>query len=179
VHLDKQAFLAWVQGREERYELVGGHVVMMTGASRNHGRIVSNLVFALRSQLNPQWEIIADFGLDSGPKTLRYPDIVVDRADSDGADYTANAPVLLIEVLSPSSETLDLEDKAAEYLRLSNLAAYIVFAQREPKAWIWLREAGHFEKTPREIADLNKTIRIAALDIDLALTAVYAGIKFG
>ena len=40
VHMDKTAFLAWVQGREERYELVGGRVVMMTGASRTHGILV-------------------------------------------------------------------------------------------------------------------------------------------
>jgi hypothetical protein len=44
VHIDKPAFLDWVQGREERYELAKGRVVMMVGASRAHGLIVSNLV---------------------------------------------------------------------------------------------------------------------------------------
>ena len=179
VHMDKPAFLAWVQGREERYELVEGRVVMMVGASRNHGRIVSNLVSALHGQLDPQWEVIADFGLDAGPKTLRYPDIVVDRAGGDGADYTANEPVLLIEVLSPSSETIDLADKSGEYLRLPTLSAYIVFAQREPKAWIWQREERDLARTRREVAGLDQTIHIAALDLQLALTKVYAGIKFG
>ncbi len=100
-HIDKPTFLAWVQGREERYELVRGRVAMMVGASRNHGRIVANLVVLLRAQLDSrEWEVIADFGLDAGPDTLRYPDIVVDRAGGGGRDYTASMPVLLIDVLS-------------------------------------------------------------------------------
>jgi hypothetical protein len=52
VHLNKRAFLDWVQGREERYELVRGRVVMMVGASRAHGRIVTNLIVALDHQLD-------------------------------------------------------------------------------------------------------------------------------
>jgi Putative restriction endonuclease len=52
-HIDKPTFLAWVQGREERYELVRGRVVMMVGAPRNHGLIVMNLVVLLRAQLDP------------------------------------------------------------------------------------------------------------------------------
>src|SRR6266540_3064399 len=90
VHLDKSGFLAWIQGREGRYELVGGRVVMMVGASRGHGLIVRNLVLLLHGQLDPQkWTVIADFGLDLGPETLRYPDIVVDRTGGDMGDYTA------------------------------------------------------------------------------------------
>src|SRR5207247_1968252 len=79
VHIDKPTFLAWVQGREERYELAEGRVVMMVGASRAHGLIVRNLVLILHGQLDPkQWTVIADFGLEAGPETLRYPDVVVD-----------------------------------------------------------------------------------------------------
>ena len=36
-HMDKARFLAWVEGREERYELAEGRVLMMTGGSRAHG----------------------------------------------------------------------------------------------------------------------------------------------
>ena len=134
LHMDKPAFLEWVQRQEGRYELADGRVVMMVGASRAHGAIVRNLVLILCGQLDPrEWEVIAEFGLDAGPKTLRYPDIVVDRAGGRAGDYTATAPVLLVEVLSPCSHGLDLKDKAAEYLRLPSLAAYIVFAQREAR----------------------------------------------
>jgi Uma2 family endonuclease len=174
VHMDKTAFLAWVQGREERYELVEGRVVMMAGASRTHGILVLNIAMLLRSQLDPT-TVIADFGLDAGPRTLRYPDIMVDRA---GGDYTTSDPVLLIEVLSPSSEALGLNDKAAEYLRLPNLAAYIAFSQHEPKTWLWLRTASGFSSTPEVVAGQDLSIQIPALSIELPLSQIYAGIKF-
>src|SRR5713101_1414676 len=153
VHIDKPAFLAWVQGREERYELAEGRVVMMVGASRAHGLIVSNLVVVLRGQLDPrQWTVIADFGLDAGPKTLRYPDVVVDRGGGSAGDYVATAPVLLAEVLSPSTAEIDLGDKAAEYLRLPSLLAYLVFAQSGHKAYVWTRTDPRFIQVPELIS---------------------------
>jgi len=180
VHIDKPAFLAWVQGREERYELAEGRVVMMVGASRAHGLIVRNLVFILHGQLDPQqWTVIADFGLDIGPKTLRYPDVVIDRAGGGAGDYVATAPVLVAEVLSPSTAEIDLGDKAAEYLRLPSLLAYLVFAQSGHKAYVWTREADGFEPAPSVIVGADKIIRIAALNLALPLGAVYAGVENG
>jgi hypothetical protein len=65
LHMDKPAFLEWVQRQEGRYELADGRVVVMVGASRAHGAIVRNLVLILCGQLDPrEWEVIAEFGLD-------------------------------------------------------------------------------------------------------------------
>ncbi len=109
--------------------------------------IVGNLFVLLRGQLDPQqWTVIADFGLDAGPETLRYPDIVVNQAGGRGADYVASAPVLVAEVLSPSTADIDLGDKAAEYLRLPSLLAYLVFAQTGFKAYVWAREGNQFRR---------------------------------
>ena len=81
VHLDKPSFVAWVQGREGRYELAEGRVVMMVGASRAHAILVMNIASIMRAQLDStQWTVIADFGLETGPRSLRYPDVVVDPA---------------------------------------------------------------------------------------------------
>jgi hypothetical protein len=111
--MTKAAFIEWGATEEERYELVGGRVVMMPRPSLAHGMMVMNLAMLLRSGLDPkQWVVVAEFGLDAGPETLRYPDIVVDRAGGSGKSYTAGAPVLLAEVLSPSSVQVDLDDKS-------------------------------------------------------------------
>jgi Uma2 family endonuclease len=178
VHLDKSAFIDWMQRHEGRYELVGGRVVMMPGVSRGHARIVTNLVLLNTSQLDSQkWDVVAEFGLDAGPETLRYPDILVDRAGGNPRDFTATAPALLVEVLSPSSEGIDLDDKALEYLQLPDLFAYVVFSQTEPRAWIWIRQANGMPSTPEIVRGLDKVIRIAALDLDLPLREVYARIE--
>jgi Uma2 family endonuclease len=178
--MDKPAFLAWLDRVEERYELVGGRVVMMVHASRAHGMIIMNLATLLRDQLDPrQWLVLSEFGLDAGPKTLRFPDVVVDRAGGAPGDFTASAPVLAAEVLSPSTAAIDLGDKAAEYLRLPTLAAYLVFAQDEVKAWAYVRGNGGFPPGPEPIAGADEVIRIPPLGLSLPLAAIYAGLDLG
>jgi Uma2 family endonuclease len=178
--MSKAAFIEWSAAAEERCELVAGRVVMMPRRSRAHGMIVMNLAVLLRAKLDPkQWDVIAEFGLDAGPETLRYPDIVVDRTGGPPKSYTATAPVLLAEVLSPSSVETDLGDKAAEYLRIPSLLAYVVFSQDDPKAWMWERATEHFTAGPRVISGNEAVVSIAELKLELPVVEIYAGIKTG
>ena len=170
VCLDTPAFLGWLQGREGRYELTEGRVVMMVGASRAHGILVMNLAAIMRAQLDPgKWTVLADFGLETGPKSLRYPDLVVDPAGGGAADYVATAPALIAEVLSPSTVDIDLGDKAAEYLQLPSLSAYLVFAQHESKAWVWSREADAFPSIPSILVGIDKVIHLAEFQLVMPL----------
>jgi Uma2 family endonuclease len=180
LHMSKAAFIAWDAPDEGRYELVGGGVVMMPRPSWGHGLIVSNLLVALRSRLGPhQWVVIPELGVDTAPETLRYPDVVVDRAGGKAKDYTASTPVLLAEVLSPSTAEIDLGDKAAEYLQIPSLLAYIVLSQDEPKAWVWARVSTDFAPGPKVVSSTETTISIAALQLELPVADLYAGIKTG
>jgi Uma2 family endonuclease len=176
-HMDKPAFLEWLDRREDRYELVGGRVVMMVRASRAHGIIVRNLIISLHTQLDPrQWTVLSEFGLDAGPRTLRFPDVMVDRVGGRRRDLTATTPVLAAEVLSPSTAAIDLGDKAAEYLQLPELAACLVFSQDEAKAWTWIRGAQGFPAGPGPIVGEDKSIAIPALGLNLPLASIYAGV---
>jgi Uma2 family endonuclease len=179
LHMDKAAFLAWVEGREGRYELAGGRVLMMTGGTMGHGLVIGNLFEMLRARLDrKRWAVVPEFGVDVGPRTIRYPDVVVvDRPGASRKDLTAKAPALVAEVLSPSTMTIDLGDKAAEYLRLPSLPAYLVLAQDEVKAWVYVRGSGLFP-APQVVAGENATISIPPLGIGLSLADIYAGIDF-
>jgi Uma2 family endonuclease len=79
--------------------------------------------------------------------------------------------------VSPSSATYDLGDKAAEYLRLPSLTAYLVLAQDEPKAWVWVRGAGGFSPGPDVITGHDAQIDIAPLGINLPFSEIYAGFE--
>ena len=178
LRMEKPEFLAWVQAHEGRYELVERRVVMMTGGTRGHGTIVRRLANALERQLDPRrWAVwTSDFGVDIGPDTVRYPDIVVDVAYGQSRDLTATAPLLAVEVLSPSSITHDLRDKAVEYLQLPSLSAYLVFAQDEAKAWVWARGVAAFPSSPNVIVGRDGIVKIAAIGIELSLSEIYADI---
>src|SRR5262249_4167886 len=152
---------------EGRYELVGSRVVMMTGGSRGHAILVRRLAAALEKRLDTKrWTVLtSDFGVDIGPSTVRYPDVVVDVAGGRFNDLTATAPVLIAEVVSPSSARDDVGAKADEYVRLPSLVAYLVLAQDEPKARVWVRGAAGFPPTPQGIEGLDAVVEIASLGI--------------
>jgi Uma2 family endonuclease len=110
-----------------------------------------------------------------GADTVRYPDVVVDVADGAPNDLSARAPALIAEVLSPSSATNDLGDKAAEYLRLATVSAYVVLSQDEPKAWLWVRHEAGFPAGAEVVAS-DGGISIPALSIELPLSEIYRGL---
>jgi Uma2 family endonuclease len=174
--MDAAAFLSWTEGHEGRYELARGRVMMMTGGSRAHALIVRRFANALEHRLDAaRWTILtSDFAVKVGPDTVRYPDVVVDVADGALNDLAATAPTLIAEVLSPSSVTNDLGDKAAEYLRLASVSAYVVLSQDEPKAWLWVRGQSGFAAGP-EVIMADGVIRIPALAVELPLAELYRG----
>jgi Uma2 family endonuclease len=92
-------------------------------------------------------------------------------------DLTATAPVLVAGVLSPSSASYDLGDKAAEYLKLPNLSAYLVLSQDEPKAWAWVRNASGFMLGPDVVKGHDGVLRSTALAIEVPLSEIYEGIQ--
>jgi Uma2 family endonuclease len=176
VPMDKDTFLAWAQGREGRFELVERRVVTALGGSKTHALIASQLIRALWARIDAtKWVVLgSDLAVDVGRDSLRYPDAIVDCLGGQRA-LVATAPVLIAEVLSPSSATLDLGDKAAEYLRLPSLAAYLVLSQDEIKAWVYVK-GQHPGPTP--IAGAGATISVPALGIDLPLAEIYRGVEF-
>lgn len=178
LRMDVPDFLVWAQAHEGRYELVGGRVVMMTGGSRGHVIVVRRLAAALEARLDVEkWTVLTlELAVALGPGTVRYPDVMVDVAGGDLEDLTATTPMLIAEVLSPSSVKNDLHIKAAEYMQLPSLSAYLVLAQDEPKAWIWLRDVDGFPNEPVVVRGLGERIEIAAHGIDLSLSEIYAGL---
>ena len=176
LQMDKSTFLAWVEGREERYELAEGRVVMMTGSTMSHGLIVGNVFEMLRYRLDRKtWAVLTEFGVDVGPHSVRYPDVVVDHRGAKPKDRTAKAPAFVVEVLSPSTETIDLGDKAAEYLGLPSVVAYLILSQNEIKGWLYVRGV---TTGPVVVVGKEKSISVAALGIELPLSEVYADVEF-
>jgi Uma2 family endonuclease len=175
-HMRKDAFLEWVQGRQERYELAHGRVIMMTGGTRGHALVVRRLANALEKRLDAaRWAVLtSDFGVSVGPETVRYPDVIVDESGGRLKDLTATSPALIAEVLSPSSVTDDLGDKAAEYLHLQSLHAYLVLSQEEAKVWAWVRSGSGFPAGSEVITGQEGVVYIPRLGIEFPLSEIYA-----
>jgi Uma2 family endonuclease len=174
--MDSAAFLEWAEGREGRYELANGRVTMTTGGSVGHALVFHGLSAALNARLagTPWIALTSDLGVRVNVATVRYPDVVVHRRGAKRRELAATTPALIAEVLSPSSVTNDLGDKATEYLHLASMSAYLVLSQDEPKAWVWVRGAEGFPLGPVVLEGTDKVIGIPALSIELPLSEVYA-----
>jgi Uma2 family endonuclease len=181
IHLDKQAFLHWAEGQERRFELKGGLIVMMAGGTKGHGRIIQRIAGALLRRLDPVvWAIAAaDVAVEIG-EDIRYPDIVIEPLDGANSALATNTPTFVAEVVSPSSLALDFNVKAAEYMSLPSLEAYLVAAQDDMRMWLWQRPAEGqvrpFPKLPQELVGPAALLHICALDAQVPLDEIYRGI---
>ena len=109
-------FLVWEREQPERYEYAGGVVTMMMGSSAAHVTIAMNLAIALRHALRGTG--CRPFGSDMkviANGTARYPDVSVTCHPVGDRDDNIPHPVLVIEVLSPSTEREDRGRKKFDY----------------------------------------------------------------
>jgi Uma2 family endonuclease len=80
---------------------------------------------------------------------------------------------LAAEVISPSSASDDLAEKPPEYFRLPSVAVYLVLAQDEPKAWVWIRGSVGFPVEPDVLHGTGEVIRLTPLGIEVPLSEIY------
>ena len=109
----------------------------MSGASRAHNLITGNIFGELRTLLRgSRCETYANEMRVSTPTTTSYfyPDVVVvceePRFEDDVFDTLLN-PILLVEVLSPSTEVYDRREKFAHYRQLPSLQEYVLVTQNK------------------------------------------------
>jgi Uma2 family endonuclease len=176
--MTKEAFFAWVERSGERYEYSGGHAMMMVHVTRNHSVVVGNLIAALKARLDAdRYDIAAEsFAVEAGD-SVRFPDVLVEPAQTDGHALEAKAPILIAEVLSPGSLHLDFGAKQREYLRLPTLETYLVLAADEPRLWVWRRIDGAFQPEPDIIEGQEQLLALPALGIDIPLRELFRGVR--
>ncbi len=172
--MDADTFLDWCTRQEERYELVDGLVRMMTGSRKAHDRVVSRGLSSLARRLSDRRceafsEAIA-VRIPSG--NIRRPDIVVDCGKDDPDLTVADKPVLVIEVLSPSTRQLDLVRKVAEYQSVPSILHILLLEADEPTGLLHTREAGAAWSTLTLIG-AETEIPLTALGITLPLSDLY------
>ncbi len=181
--MSREAYLAMERASETRNEYLDGEIFAMTGASRAHNQIASNIVRALGNQL-----IDAPCTVFSSDMKVRiaeinkyaYPDIVAvcedEQYEDEYGDVLLN-PRVIIEILSHSTEAYDRGDKFAHYQLLDSFSEYLLAAQyacrvekfnrRDDGTWIYAA----FES-------MSRTVTLDAIGCSLPLAEVYRKVSF-
>ena len=150
----------------------------------NHSTIVTNLTLEIGGRVDRDaWRLDAqgmEFVLPTG--RWRYPDLmltpepVVYEPRADGRPGRVANAAVVIEILSESTETVDLGEKRADYLSAPSVTDYLVIDQDEPL--IWHPARGGTPAAPewriRRIEGVAETITLALPPLKLPLAAVYA-----
>ncbi len=120
-------FLAWEREQPERHEFDGFTVTAMTGASLPHVVITMNVAFALREALRGTG--CRPFSNDAkviAGGAVRYPDIVVCCRPYDETDDIVPEPIVIIEVVSPTTERVDRGRKKFDYFATPSVRQYAI-----------------------------------------------------
>jgi Uma2 family endonuclease len=166
-----EEFLAWEREQPERYEYAGGVVTMMMGASLAHVTITMNVAFALRQALRGTG--CRPFSNDAkvlAGTSVRYPDIAVTCSPVSGADDIVPDPVLIIEVISPSTEREDRGRKKFDYFATPSIRQYALIEQDERRIDLYTRTRTEWTN---EVVEGDTILRFSSIGVEVSLDAIY------
>ena len=165
-----------------RWEYVNGTVRLMTGGSPDHGAICTNIIRALGNALIPRGCRVygSDVKIHTGDGVDTLPDVSAFCGEHQHygrrGDVLLN-PLLLVEVLSPSTRDYDLTEKFEHYQTVTSLQDYLLVEQDRAKALLYTRRGGYWEL--RGISGRDSAVLLTSVGVTLAMADVYALVEFG
>ncbi|GJD57597.1 Uma2 family endonuclease [Methylobacterium dankookense] len=168
----------WVESRpdDERWELLDGEPVLMSPPGERHQTIVLNLIQRLNDLVEvrgcralPGLAVLSEAADDYAP----IPDVVM-RCGPLLADGYATDPVLVAEVLSPSTILKDRGRKAEFYRTVSSLQVFLIVYQNEPRVEVWRRGTDW----TMQVLQASEHLDLPECDGCVPVSAIYKHIVF-
>ena len=176
-HMSYSEYLAEEAKGDGRHEFLDGDVFAMAGGTPEHAALAVAVLGEIRNALRgkPCRVYSSDLRVRiEATQLTTYPDgsVVCGQLETSAADPNAiTNPVLLVEVLSESTEAYDRGAKAAHYRRIPSLREYVLVAQHEPLIEVYRRnEAGRFELIE---ARPGERVELASVGATIDVSAVY------
>lgn len=168
--LSEQDYLNGEQLSELKHEYINGQLYAMTGVSKNHARISSNLIANLHPVLaaTPYELFAADMKVKVEPHFF-YPDVMVVCNDPNEQEYYTEVPLIIVEILSKSTRRIDKTLKRLAYQSLPSLKEYVLIEQDFVEVEV-CRSAQHWQS---EFYFLGDEVYFAAIDCYLPVKAIY------
>lgn len=181
--ISPEEYLALERQAEFKSEYAYGQVYAMAGGSPEHNLVVGNLLTTLNIRLRQRPCLVFNSDLKVRvPSSLKYhyPDVTVvcekPRFADDKRDVLLN-PLLLIEVLSPTTAAYDRGKKFQSYQEIPSFREYWLVAQDEPVIERFVKQAdGNWLYT--KVAGLDASIEALTLGCQITLQDVYAKVEW-
>jgi Uma2 family endonuclease len=170
-------FLEWEERQPLRYEFDGVGPVAMTGGTAGHADIQANLAAALRTRLRgqPCRFYGSDLKFQVAEGHVRYPDGMVVCSPVGRTATAVYDPIVVFEVLSPSTAGNDRIVKAREYQATPSVQRYVMLEQDGVSATVYARSG---ETWTHEILIADSILSLPEIGVELPLAELYEGIVF-
>lgn len=188
VYLSIEEYLAFEAEATEKHEYEDGQIFAMSGGTPNHAFIGSSTVSALRNALKAKGSKCKVSGSElkihiEKYNSFVYPDamVICGELEMHGNDSIKN-PLLIIEVLSDSTEAYDRGKKFRKYISLSSLVEYVLIDQKQPLVHAYSRKVeentGRKDWSMRFALGLEESIYLSSIDCEIALADIYEYVDF-
>ncbi|MCI0694646.1 Uma2 family endonuclease [candidate division KSB1 bacterium] len=177
-----QEYLELERAAEYKSQYYAGEIFAMSGGSPRHNLISTNVIGELRTQLKgrPCGVYPSDQRLKIPATGLyTYPDVsvVCGEAQFDDEDLLLN-PVLLVEILSDSTEAFDRGKKFEHYRKIPTLREFLLIAQDRCKIDQHVKQEDGRWVLLSEVSDMQSSIKLPSLNCELAVAEIYYEVKF-
>jgi Uma2 family endonuclease len=182
--LTPEEYLELDRASQVRSEYYDGRMYAMAGGTHDHGIIVFETAHQIANAIEgrPCLVTVENVRVQVAPDGLyTYPDVVVVCGKTryrDGHSDTILNPILLIEVLSPSTEAYDRGFKAAQYRTIESLQEYAFVSQSEPRVEIYRRGSAN-EWVLTEFIGLEASALFRSVECAIPLAKIYDKATFG
>jgi len=169
-------FLLWEEAQEFRWEFDGFAPVAMTGGTQEHSLIQGNLISALHARLRgrPCRVFTSDMKIHAAG-SIRYPDAFVACGTNPRGTMVIQDPVVVFEILSPSTALVDRVVKNQEYRATPSIQRYVMLEQDRMAATVFERAGddwvGH-------LLIGEAVLAMPEIGVELTLAEVYEGVAF-
>ncbi|WP_058868381.1 Uma2 family endonuclease [Chloracidobacterium thermophilum] len=182
IRLTPDEYLAAERRATHKSEYVAGEVFAMSGATLRHSLIATNIAAELRQCLKGRDCTVhaSDLRVRNAAGNHFYPDVVVvcgEPAYADDHRDTILNPILIVEVLSDSTQDYDRGGKFAQYRQLASLQEYLVVAQTAPHVEHHTRQADGCWLL-HETSDLTAVLMLTSIGCQLPLAEMYDKVTF-
>ncbi|MCL4204088.1 MAG: Uma2 family endonuclease [Pirellulaceae bacterium] len=176
--LTPQEYLSRERRAETKSEYLRGEMFAMSGASREHNLIATNVSAELQQQLRerPCEVYQADMRVKVSPTGLyTYPDVTVVCGEPQFEDAEVDTllnPTVLVEVLSPTTADYDRGGKFTHYRRLASLQEYVLISQDRPLVEHYVRR-GADEWLLTEQRGLDEVLVLPSIGCQIPIAEIY------
>jgi Uma2 family endonuclease len=160
--------------QDARYEYLAGELRMLAGGSANHSTITTNLTSILHRlvEKGPCKVYNSDMKLQLSESRYVYPDITVtcDPRDQAPEDEMTHFPSVVVEVLSPSTVSVDRGKKLLYYQAHQTIQAYLLVDSQSILVEAYQREKGRWTFSTYGLED---EVELACLGVRFSVSDVY------